>query len=45
MDPAWKIENPTVASVAGQNIPYSDVVAQVMNNQQIAGLVGQLPPE
>ncbi|WP_278914080.1 peptidyl-prolyl cis-trans isomerase, partial [Deinococcus wulumuqiensis] len=45
VDPAWKIENPTVASVAGQNIPYSDVVAQVMNNQQIAGLVGQLPPE
>ena len=45
LDPAWKVENPTVASVAGQNIPYSDVVAQVVNNQQIAGLVSQLPPE
>lgn len=45
VDPAWKIENPTVASVAGKNIPYSEVVAQVVNNQQIASLVGQLPPE
>ncbi|MHA0035594.1 peptidylprolyl isomerase [Deinococcus sp. PESE-13] len=45
VDPTWKVENPTVASVAGHNIPYSDVVAQVMNNQQIAGLIGQLPAE
>lgn len=45
VDSAWKIENPTVASVAGKNIPYSEVVAQVVNNQQIAILVSQLPPE
>nr|WP_240730830.1 peptidylprolyl isomerase [Deinococcus sp. S9] len=42
LDPAWKTENPTVASVAGQNIPYSDVVAQVVQNQQVTSLVSQM---
>lgn len=45
LDPNWKTENPTVASVAGQSIPYSEVVAQVVGNQQFAGLLGQVPPE
>ncbi|WP_034385004.1 peptidylprolyl isomerase [Deinococcus sp. YIM 77859] len=45
LDPNWKTENPTVASVAGQNIPYSEVVAQVVGNQNFAGLLGQVPPE
>lgn len=45
LDPNWKTENPTVATVAGQNIPYSDVVSQVVQNQQFAGLLGQVPPE
>ncbi len=35
VDPAWKYEDPTVAEVAGQNIPYSDVVGRVMQNQQL----------
>ncbi|WP_221088067.1 peptidyl-prolyl cis-trans isomerase [Deinococcus aquaedulcis] len=41
----WKTENPTVASVAGQDIPYSDLVGQVVNNQQFAGLLQQVPAE
>ena len=45
VDPEWKVSDPTVASVAGQNIPYSDVVGQVVNNQQLAQMFGQLPPE
>ncbi|GMA14428.1 peptidylprolyl isomerase [Deinococcus metallilatus] len=42
LDPKWKTVNPTVASVAGQNIPYSDVVTQVVQNQQVVSLVGQM---
>ncbi|WP_143068387.1 peptidyl-prolyl cis-trans isomerase [Deinococcus reticulitermitis] len=45
IDPAWKIQNPTVASVAGKNIPYSEVVSQMLTNPQISGLLGQLPPD
>lgn len=45
LDPNWKTENPTVASVGGQKIPYSDVVAQVVQNQQFASLLGQVPAD
>lgn len=45
VDPAWKTENPTVATVSGQNIPYSEVVDQVVNNEQIAQVFQQLPAE
>lgn len=45
VDPTWKIENPTVASVAGKNIPYSELVTQMFSNQQVAGLLSQVPPE
>ncbi|GAA5511499.1 foldase protein PrsA [Deinococcus carri] len=45
IDPNWKTENPAVASVAGQNVPYSDVVAQVAGNEQFANLMGQVPAE
>lgn len=48
-DPAWKVQDPAVASVAGQNIPYSEVVSQVVNqlgsNQQLAMMMGQMNPE
>lgn len=44
-DPNWKTENPTVASVAGQEIPYSAVVEQVVQNEQFASLLGQVPAE
>ncbi|THF85896.1 peptidyl-prolyl cis-trans isomerase [Deinococcus sp. KSM4-11] len=44
-DPNWKIENPTVATVAGQNIPYSDVLEQVVNNQQFGQLLQQVPAD
>ncbi|GGO36535.1 peptidylprolyl isomerase [Deinococcus humi] len=45
VDPNWKIENPTVASVAGRDIPYSEVVEGVVSNQQFASLLQQVPPE
>ncbi|MFC3835609.1 MULTISPECIES: peptidylprolyl isomerase [Deinococcus] len=44
-DPNWKVENPTVATVAGQNIPYSDVLEQVVNNQQFGQLLQQVPAD
>ncbi|MDL2342748.1 peptidyl-prolyl cis-trans isomerase [Deinococcus sp. MIMF12] len=44
-DPNWKTENPAVASVAGQQIPYSAVVEQVVQNEQFASLLGQVPAE
>lgn len=43
--PAWKIQNPTVAVVAGQKIPYSDVLSGVVGNQQFAALLQQVPAE
>ncbi|WP_192930834.1 peptidylprolyl isomerase [Deinococcus sp. AJ005] len=45
LDPNWKTENPTVATVAGKDIPYSDVVEGVVSNQQFASLLQQVPPE
>ncbi|MPY65214.1 peptidyl-prolyl cis-trans isomerase [Deinococcus sp. SDU3-2] len=44
-DPNWKTENPTVAAVAGQEIPYSAVVEQVVQNEQFTSLLGQVPAE
>ncbi|PNY80494.1 peptidylprolyl isomerase [Deinococcus koreensis] len=44
-DPNWKVENPTVATVGGQNIPYSAVLEQVVGNQQFSQLLQQVPPE
>ncbi|GGR89308.1 peptidylprolyl isomerase [Deinococcus sedimenti] len=41
----WKVEDPTVATVAGQDIRYSQVVEQVVNNQQFASLLQQVPAE
>lgn len=45
LDPNWKAENPTVATVAGQDIPYSEVVEGVVSNQQFGSLLQQVPPE
>ena len=45
VDPEWKVNDPTVASIAGHDIPYSDVIGQVVNNQQLAQMFGQMPPE
>lgn len=45
IDPAWKVSDPNVASVAGHNIKYSEVVAQMVGNQQIAAILQQMPPE
>lgn len=42
VDVNWKAEDPTVAKVAGQNIPYSEVIGQVVGNQQFTGLLGQV---
>lgn len=40
----WKVEDPTVATVAGKNIPYSKVIEQVVNNQQFTALLQQVDP-
>ncbi|QLG09361.1 peptidyl-prolyl cis-trans isomerase [Deinococcus sp. D7000] len=45
VDPNWKTTNPTVATVAGKDIPYSEVVEGVVSNQQFASLLQQVPPE
>lgn len=45
VDPAWKIENPVVASVSGQNILYSELVDRVVNNHQVTAMLQQMPPE
>lgn len=45
IDPAWAVNDPTVASVAGHNIPYSELVGQIVNNQQVAAIFQQLPPD
>ena len=45
VDPAWKISNPTVATVGGTNVPYSDVLIGVVSNQQFASLLQQVPAE
>ena len=43
--PAWKIQNPTVATVGGQKIDYSDVLSGVVSNQQFSALLQQVPAE
>ncbi len=43
--PEWKIENPTVAVVDDQKIPYSDVLSGVVANQQFASLLQQVPAD
>jgi len=45
IDTTWKTQNPAVATVAGERVPYSDVVAQIAGNQQFSSLLGQVPPE
>ncbi|GGL91642.1 peptidylprolyl isomerase [Deinococcus aerolatus] len=45
LDPNWTIENPTVATVAGRDIPYSEVVEGVVGNQQFSSLLEQVPAE
>ncbi|THF71826.1 peptidyl-prolyl cis-trans isomerase [Deinococcus sp. Arct2-2] len=45
IDVNWKAEDPTVAKVAGQNIPYSAVIEQVVGNQQFTGLLQQVPAD
>ena len=45
VDPNWKITNPTVATVGGANVPYSDVLIGVVSNQQFASLLQQVPAE
>ncbi|WP_291423823.1 peptidyl-prolyl cis-trans isomerase [Deinococcus sp.] len=45
VSPDWQVVDPVVASVAGQNIKYSELVAQVVGNQQVAMMLQQMPPE
>ncbi|UQN05638.1 peptidylprolyl isomerase [Deinococcus sp. QL22] len=45
VDINWKAEDPTVAKVAGQNIPYSEVIGQVVGNEQFTGLLQQVPAD
>lgn len=48
-DPAWKTQDPTVATVAGEKIPYSAVVSQVVaqlsGNQQLSMMMSQMSPD
>ncbi|GGK94360.1 peptidylprolyl isomerase [Deinococcus radiotolerans] len=41
----WKVEDPTVATVTGQNVRYSQVIEQVVQNQQFGSLLQQVPAE
>ncbi|AWN23070.1 peptidylprolyl isomerase [Deinococcus irradiatisoli] len=43
--PAWKINNPTVAVVGQQQVPYTDVLSGVVSNQQFASLLQQVPAD
>lgn len=45
VDPEWKTVDPNVASVAGQNIKYSEVLAQMVGNQQLAMVMQQMAPD
>ena len=45
VDAAWKYNNPAVAVVNGQNIPYAEVVSGVVNNQQFTSLLQSSPAE
>lgn len=44
-NPNWKVQDPTVATLEGQNIPYSDVLEQMVGNQQFTQLLQQVPAE
>ena len=41
LDKNWGYFNPTAATVAGQNIPYAEVVATMLGNQQFGQLLQQ----
>lgn len=47
-DASWKTQDPTVATVAGEKIPYSAVVSQVVaqlsGNQQLSMMMNQMSP-
>jgi parvulin-like peptidyl-prolyl isomerase len=43
--PAWKTEDPTVAVVDSQKVPYSAVLVGLINNQQFGTLLQQVPPD
>ncbi|ACO45568.1 peptidyl-prolyl cis-trans isomerase [Deinococcus deserti] len=42
-DPNWRTENPVVATVGGQNVRHSDVISQVVGNEQFGQLLQQVP--
>ncbi|GGK12417.1 peptidylprolyl isomerase [Deinococcus malanensis] len=42
-DPNWRTVNPTVATVGGQNVRHSDVIGQVVGNEQFGQLLQQVP--
>lgn len=44
-DANWKVTDPTVATVSGQNIPYSELLNQVVPNDQVASILQQMPAE
>lgn len=41
----WPYINPTVATIEGQNVPYSEVVSRVMQNGQLMAMAQGMPPE
>ncbi|MFC4452889.1 peptidyl-prolyl cis-trans isomerase [Deinococcus sonorensis] len=45
VDPAWPYNDPAVATVNGQKIPYTEVLAAMLNNQQFAALLQQASPD
>ncbi|WP_425148031.1 peptidylprolyl isomerase [Deinococcus sp.] len=45
IDPAWSVSNPPVAVVAGQNIPYSELVSSMVGNQQFGSLLQRAPAD
>ena len=44
-EPSWAYQNPTVATVAGQNISYAELMQAVLANQQLSQLLQQAPPD
>ena len=45
VSPDWKYNNPVVATVNGQGIPYAEVVTGVVSNQQFSALLQQQTAE
>ena len=45
ISPDWKYNNPAVATVNGQSIPYAEVVTGVVSNQQFSALLQQQTAE